>query len=142
MLGGGGGPPPPGASGTIPGLRGPKGEKGGKGDKGDKGDRGSRGEKGDRGDPGIQGAPGVDVGAGGVPIVAQNLDTSNVEQSFNTLSRSIQEIVEAKHDVSICMQGPQTEHIHAIKEFTQTTQQGNFNNIFNDIKKYDGLDKG
>ena len=24
---------------------------------------------------------------------------------------------------------------------TQTTQQGNFNNIFNDIKKYDGLDK-
>ena len=39
------------------------------------------------------------------------------------------------------MQGLQTVHIHAIKELTQTTQQGNFNNIFNDIKKYDGLDK-
>ena len=39
------------------------------------------------------------------------------------------------------MQGIQTEHIQAIKELTQTTQQGNFNNIFNDIKKYEGLDK-
>ena len=57
------------------------------------------------------------------------------------MSRSIQEIVEAQHDVTISMQGLQTEHIHAIKELTQTTQQGNFNNIFNDIKKYDGLDK-
>ena len=133
--GGGGGPPLPGSSGTIPGPRGPKG------DKGDKGDRGPRGEKGDRGDPGIQGAPGIQVGAGGFPIVASNLDTSNLEQSFNTLSRSIQEIVEAQHDVSISMQGLQTEHIQAIKELTQTTQQGNFNNIFNDIKKYDGLDK-
>ena len=37
----------------------------------------------------------MQVGAEGVPIVAPNLDTSNLEQSFNTLSRSIQEIVEA-----------------------------------------------
>ena len=74
-------------------------------------------------------------------MVTPNLDTSNLEQSFNTLSRSIQGIVEAQHDVSISMQGLQTEHIHAIKELTQTTQQGNFNIISNDIKKYDGLDK-
>ena len=73
----------------------------------------------------------MQVGAGGVPIVTPNLDTSNLEKSFNTLSRSIQDIVEAQHDVSISMQGLQTEHIHAIKELTQTTQQGNFNNIFN-----------
>ena len=57
------------------------------------------------------------------------------------LSRSIQDIVEAQHDVSLSMQGLQTEHIHAIKELTHTTQQGNFTSIFNDIKKYDGLDK-
>ena len=139
--GGGGGPPPPGPSGTLPGPRGPKGDKGDKGDKGNKGDRGPRGEKVDKGDPGIQGAPGIQVGAGGAPIVAPNLDTSNLEQSFNTLSRSIKEIVEAQHDVSLSMQGLQTEHNHAIKELAQTTQQGNFNNTFNNIKKYDGLDK-
>ena len=39
------------------------------------------------------------------------------------------------------MQSLQSEHIHVIKELTHTTQQGNFNNIFHDIKKYDGLDK-
>ena len=98
---------------------------GDKGDKGDKGDRGPRGEKGDRGDPGVQGAPGIPIGTDGVPMVAPNLDTSTLEQSFNTLSRSIQGIVEAQHDVSISMQGLQTEHINAIKELTQTTQQGN-----------------
>ena len=83
----------------------------------------------------------MQVGAGGAPIVAPNLDTSNLEQSFNVLSRSIKDIVEAQHDVSLSMQSLQSEHIHAIKELTHTTQQGNFNNIFNDIKKYDGLDK-
>ena len=56
------------------------------------------------------------------------------------LSRSIQDIVEAQHDVSLSMQSLQSEHIDAIKELIHTTQQGNFNNIFNDIKKYDGLD--
>ena len=76
----------------------------------------------------------MQVGAGGAPIVAPNLDTSNLEQSFNTLSRSIQKIVEAQHDVS-------SKHVRLTdRELTQTTQQGNFN-IFNDIKKYDGLDK-
>ena len=83
----------------------------------------------------------MQIGAGGAPIVAPNLDTSNLEQSFNVLSRSIQDIVEAQHDVSLGLQGLQTEHIHAIKELTHTTQQGNFTSIFNDIKKYDGLDK-
>ena len=57
----------------------------------------------------------MQIGAGGASIVAPNLDTSNLEQSFNTLSRSIQEIVEAQHDVSLSMQGLQTEHIHAKK---------------------------
>ena len=49
--------------------------------------------------------------------------------------------MEAQHDVSLSMQSIQVEHVNAIKELTQTTQQGNFNTIFNDIKKYDGLDK-
>ena len=106
--GGGRWSPYPDSSGTIPRPRGPKDKKG---DKGDKGDRGPRGEKGDRGDPGIQGAPGMQIGAEGFPIVTPNLDTSNLEHSFNTLSRSIQEIVEAQHNVSISMQGLQTEHI-------------------------------
>ena len=140
--GGGGGPPPPsGSSGLAPGVRGPKGDKGDRGPKGDKGDRGEKVDKGDRGDPGIQGPPGTQVGAGGVPIVAPNFDTTNLAQSFNGLSKSIQDIMEAQHDVSLSMQNIQVEHVNAIKELTQTTQQGNFNTIFNDIKKYDGLDK-
>ena len=49
--------------------------------------------------------------------------------------------MEAQHDVSLSIQSIQAEHVNAIKELTQTTQQGNFNTIFNDIKKYDGLDK-
>ena len=49
--------------------------------------------------------------------------------------------MEAQHDVSLSMQSIQVEHVNAIKELTQTTQQGNFNTIFNDIKKYNGLDK-
>ena len=79
--GGGGDPPPPSSSSIIPGHRGLKGDKG---DKGDKEDRGPRGEKGDRGDPGVQGTPGIPIGTDGVPMVAPNLDTSNLEQSFNT----------------------------------------------------------
>ena len=76
----------------------------------------------------------MQVGAKGVPIVAPNLDTSNLEQSFNTLSKSIKEIVEAQHDVSISMQGLQTEHIHAIKELTQTTQQSDISHFgYNNI---------
>ena len=74
-----------------------------KGDKGDKGDRGPRGEKGDKGDPGMQRAPGVEAGIGGAPAVALNLDTSKLEQSLNVLSRSIQDIVEAQHDMSFSM---------------------------------------
>ena len=124
--GGGGPPPPPGSSGLAPGAIGPKGDKG---------------DKGNRGDPGIQGPYGAQVGAGGVPIVTPNLDTTNLEQSFNGLSKSIQDIMEAQHDVSLSMQSIQAEHVNAIKELTQTTQQGNFNTLFNDIKKYDGLDK-
>ena len=81
------------------------------------------------------------VGAGGEPLVTPNLDTTKLEQSFNGLSQSIQDIMEAQHDVSLGMQSIQVEHVNAIKELTQTTQQGNFNTIFNDIKKYDGLDK-
>ena len=110
------------------GDRGPRGDKGDKGDRGDKGDKGDRsdkgdkGDKGDRGDPGIQGPPGAQVGAGGVPIVAPNLDTTNLEQSFNGLSKSIQNVMEAQHDVSLSMQGIQAEHVNAIKELTQTTQ--------------------
>ena len=49
--------------------------------------------------------------------------------------------MEAQHDVSLSMQSIQAEHVNAIKELTKTTQQGNFITIFNDIKKYDGLDK-
>ena len=49
--------------------------------------------------------------------------------------------MEAQHDVSLSMQSLQSEHIHAIKELTHTTQQDHFNIIFNDIKKHDGLDK-
>ena len=132
--GGGGGPPlPPGSSGMAPGAIGPKGDKG---DKGEKGDKGDKGEKGEKGDPGIQGTPGTQVGAVGVSLVTPNLDTTNLEQSFNGLSKSIQDIVEAQYDVSSSMQSIQVEHVNA-----QTTQQGNFNTIFNDIKKYDGLDK-
>ena len=128
----GGPPPPPGSSGLAPGAIGPKGDNGDKEDKGDKGDKG---------DPGIQGPPGTQVGAEGVPIVTPNLDTTNLEQSFNGLSKSIQDIMEAQHDVSLSMQSIQAEHVNALKELTQTTQQGNFNTIFNDITKYDGLDK-
>ena len=49
--------------------------------------------------------------------------------------------MEAQYNVSSSMQSIQVEHVNALKELTQTTQQGNFNTIFNDIKKYDGLDK-
>ena len=107
--------PSPEPSGTAPGLKGPKGDKG---DKGDRGPRGDKGDKGDKGDLGTQGTPGVQVGAGDAPIIAPNLDTSNLEQSFNVLSRSIQDIVEAQHDVSLSMQSLQSEHIDAIKELT------------------------
>ena len=135
--GGGGPPPPPGSSGLAPGAIGHKGDKG---DKGDEGDKGDKGEKGDKGDPGIQGPPSTQVGAGGVPLVTPNLDTTNLEQSFNGLSKSIQDM-EAQYEVSSSMQSIQVEHVNTLKELTQTTQQGNFSTIFNDIKKYDGLDK-
>ena len=114
--GGGGPPPPPGSSGMAPGARGPKGEKG---DKGDKGDKGEKGEKGDKGNPGIQGPPSTQVGAGGVPLGTPNLDTTNLEQSFNGLSKSIQDIMEAQYDVSSSMQSIQVEHVNALKELTQ-----------------------
>ena len=119
------------------------GPKGDKGDRGPRGDKGDKGDKGDRRDPGIQGPPGTQVGAGGVPLITPNLDTTlvNLEQSFNGLSKSIQDIMEAQHDVSLSIQSIQVEHVNAIKELTQTTEQGNFNTIFNDIKKYDALDK-
>ena len=82
----------------------------------------------------MQGPSGIQVGVGGAPITAPNLDTSDLEQSFNVLSKSIQEIVEAQHDVNLSMKSLQSEQIYAIKELTHTIQQGNFNNIFNDIK--------
>ena len=37
--------------------------------------------------------------------------------------------MEAQHDVSLSMQSIQVEHVNAIKELTQTTQQGNFSTI-------------
>ena len=98
------------------------GPRGDKGDKGDRGDKGDKGDKCDRRDPGIQGPPSVQVEAGGSPIVAPNLDTTNLEQSFNGLSKSMQDIMEAQHDVSLSMQSIQAEHVNAIKELTQTTQ--------------------
>ena len=118
-----------------------KGDRSPRSPRGEKVDKGDKGDKGDRGDPGIQGPPGAQVGAGGVPIVTPNLDTTNLEQSFNGLSKSIQDIMEAQHDVSSSMQSIQAEYVNAVKELTQTTQQGNFNTIFNDITRYDGLDK-
>ena len=110
---GGGPPPPPGSLGLAPGAIGPKGDKR---DKGDKGDKGDKRDKGDKGDPGIQGPPGAQVGAGGVPLVTPNLDTTNLEQFFNGLSKSIQDIMEAQHDVGLSMQSIHVEHVNAIKE--------------------------
>ena len=37
--------------------------------------------------------------------------------------------MEAQYDVSSSMQSIQVEHLNALKELTQTTQQGNFNTI-------------
>ena len=161
--GGGGGappPPPPGGGAAQGQSRGPRGHRGQRGHRGwtgpqgkrgVKGERGYVGPKGDKGDKGDRGPPGPNTipiasstmahtGVTGTSFISP-LNTSNLENSFVSLNRSIQDMIETQQVVNFEMQEIQRENVTAIQRLTETSRQRNYDYLFSDIPIFSGEDK-
>ena len=100
------------------------------GPKGNQGDKGDKGDKGDRGPPGpntipIASSTMAHSGVTGTSFISP-LNTSNLENSFVSLNKSIQDMIETQQLVNFEMQEIQRENVTAIQRLTETSKQRNY----------------
>ena len=69
------------------------------------------------------------------------LNTSNLENSFVSLNKSIQDMIETQQLVNFEMQEIQRENVTAIQRLTETSKQRNYDYLFSDIPIFSGEDK-